>query len=157
MPGGRVRLTPLSSLEGRDRLCWGGPLVPKVHPDPVGGCHCVPGAGLCTLRSVWDLGAAGREGGRTLSMVGRGCDVSGSSAGHCLYRNQPMKSGGDCRNPDSSVLQSCASAPSPRRATLDPGRECRTEVSGSRAWSWPGKASFTALAPPQGPGSPVLG
>ena len=56
-------------------------------------------------------------------MAGRGCDVSGPSAGHCLYRNQPMKSGGDCRNPDSPVLQICACALSPRRATLDRGRE----------------------------------
>ena len=23
-----------SRLEGRDRVCWGGPLVPKVHPEP---------------------------------------------------------------------------------------------------------------------------
>ena len=96
---------------------------PRFISSPVGGCHCVPGAGLCTLRSVSDLGAAGREGGRTLRMAGRGCDVSGPSAGHSLYRNQPMKSGNDWRNLDSPALQSCACAPSPRRATLDPERE----------------------------------
>ncbi|XP_058549641.1 uncharacterized protein LOC131491130 [Neofelis nebulosa] len=98
-------------------------LSPRFIQSPDGGCHCVPGAGLCTLRSVSDLGAAGREGGRTLRMAGWGCDVSGPSAGHCLYRNQPMKSGNVWPNPDSPALQSCACAPSPRRATLDPGRE----------------------------------
>ncbi|XP_043451926.1 uncharacterized protein LOC122492275 [Prionailurus bengalensis] len=98
-------------------------LSPRFIPSPAGGCHCVPGAGLCALRSVSDLGAAGGEGGRTLRMAGRGCDASGPAAGHCLYRNQPMKSGGDCRNPASPALQRCACAPSPRRATLDPGRE----------------------------------
>ncbi|XP_047703022.1 uncharacterized protein LOC125159130 [Prionailurus viverrinus] len=62
-------------------------LSPRFIPSPAGGCHCVPGAGLCALR------------------------------------NQRMKSGGDCRNPASPALQRCACAPSPRRATLDPGRE----------------------------------
>ena len=38
---------------------------------PVGGCHCAPGAGLCTLRSVSDPAAAGGEGGRTLRMAER--------------------------------------------------------------------------------------
>ena len=98
-------------------------LSPRFIPSPTGGCHCVPGAGLCALRSVSDLGAAGGEGGRTLRMAGRGCDASGPAAGHCLYRNQRMKSGGDCRDPDSPAPQRCACAPSPRRATLDPGRE----------------------------------
>ena len=37
---------------------------------PVGGCHCAPGAGLCTLRPVSDLRAAGGEGGRTLRSPG---------------------------------------------------------------------------------------
>ena len=46
-------------------------LSPRFIQSPAGGCHCVPGAGLCTLRSVSDLGAAGREGGRTLRMAGQ--------------------------------------------------------------------------------------
>ena len=129
-----------SRLVGKDRVCWGGPLVPDVHPEPVGGCHCVPGAHLCTLRSVSNLGATGGEGRRKLRMAGHGCDVSGTAAGHCLYRNQPMKSGNVWPNPITPALQSCACAPSPRRATLDPGREWphRVHVNQSLEMAWEG-------------------
>ncbi|XP_044899204.1 uncharacterized protein LOC123383638 [Felis catus] len=77
-----------SRLVGMDMVCWGGPLVPDVHPEPCRWNHCVPGSRLCTLRSVSNLGATGGEGGRTLRMATHGCDVSGTAAGHCLYRNQ---------------------------------------------------------------------
>ena len=115
-------------------------LSPMFIRSPVGGCHCVPGAGLCTFRSVSDLGAAGGEGGRTLRMTGWGCDVSGPSAGHCLYRNQPMKSGNVWPNPITPAVESCACAPSPRRATLDPGREWphRVHVKQSLEMAWEG-------------------
>ena len=43
-------------------------LSPTFIPSPVGGCHCAPG--LCTLRSVSDLRAAGEGGGRTLRWPG---------------------------------------------------------------------------------------
>ena len=45
-------------------------LSPTFIPSPVGGCHCAPGAGLCTLRPVSDLRAAGGEDGRTLRCPG---------------------------------------------------------------------------------------
>ena len=35
-------------------------LLPRVYPkSPAGMGHCIPGAGLCTHKSVSDLGAAG--------------------------------------------------------------------------------------------------
>ena len=123
MLGGRVRLTLGQGWLGGTGCAGVALLTPMFIPSPVGGCHCVTGLGLCTLRSVSDLGATGGEGGRTLRMAGHGCDVSGLAAGHCLYRNQLMKSGNVWPNPDTPALQSCACAPSPRRATLDRGRE----------------------------------
>ena len=68
-----------------------------------------------------------------------------------------MKSGNDWRNPDSPTLQSCACAPSPRRATLDLEREWPHADLQKQGLELAWEASFTALAPPQGPGSPVLG
>ena len=114
---------PRSKLARRNRVCWGGLLVPNVHPEPCrwmslcSGCRSVH-----TQVCVRSESCRGR-GRKDTEVAGRCCDVSGPSAGHSLYRNQPMKSGNDWRNLDSPALQSCACAPSPRRATLDPERE----------------------------------
>ena len=114
---------PRSRLARRDRVCSGRPLVPNVHPEPCrwmslcSGCRSVH-----TQVCVRSESCRGR-GRKDTEVAGRCCDVSGPSAGHCLSRNQPMKSGNEWRNLDSPALQSCACAPSPRRATLDPWRE----------------------------------
>ena len=73
MPGGRVRLTPGQGWKAGTGCAGVALLSPRFILSLAGGCHCVPGAGLCTFRSVSDLGATGGEGGRTLRMAGRGC------------------------------------------------------------------------------------
>ena len=72
---------------------WVGRGVRGLHPSAQalsralqGMGHCVPGAGLCTHRSVSDLGAAGGLGSRTMGTAWQGCDASGPATGPCLCR-----------------------------------------------------------------------
>ena len=104
-------------------MCWGGPLVPKVHPEPCWWMSLCPRGRSVHTQVCVQSGSRRGRGWKDTEDGRAGCDVSGPSAGHCLYRNQPMKSGNVWRNPITPALQSCACAPSPRRATLDPGRE----------------------------------
>lgn len=78
-------VTPRSRLAGWDGVCGGGPLLPGLTPSPVGVSHCIPGAALCTHRSVSDVGAAGGSR-RTVRMGRQGYDGSELATGPCLCR-----------------------------------------------------------------------
>lgn len=61
-PGGQVVVTPQVQAGWWDGV--GGPaLRPRADPGPAGMGRCVLGAGLCTPRSVCDLGAQGEWAG----------------------------------------------------------------------------------------------
>ena len=49
-----------SRLAGRDRVCWGGPLVPKIHPEPCRWMSLCPGRRA--VRTQVCVGSGSRRG-----------------------------------------------------------------------------------------------
>ena len=135
-------VTPRSRLAGWDGVCGGGPLLPGLTPSPVGVSHCIPGAALCTHRSVSDVGAAGGPWRRTVRTAGQGYDGSELATGPCLCR-APWKNWGE-----AGQWEHHSTTPSvghvPRAASEGPGAQgecgygvCRTRLGGARRASCP--------------------
>ena len=112
---------PRSRLPG-GMGCGGGAFLPRADPGSAGMGRCIPGAGLCTLRSVCDLGAqrewAGAQGGGPGEAV--------RPPGGCLSPSlqSTTEAGGERREtPGPTSLQWYSCAPPPSRASVDAGTE----------------------------------